>query len=90
MTINFKTLDQVLNQIGKTDADIANVYRGRDVGCRCGCGGHYHDYPSRGAKCALTMLRKFIYLCDVEVGSNYVNIPVGDPADNKAVTIYFK
>lgn len=52
-TISFKDL---LAKLGSKRID--RIYVGREMGCRCGCLGKYHEPGTRGFKMALTRISK--------------------------------
>jgi hypothetical protein len=72
------------------DRKPKQVYVGRNQGCRCGCGGNYHDAGSAGLKASLTRLARMLgageATWDGDTDSSYTNFSYGD---NRAVTIYF-
>lgn len=72
------------------DRKPSRIYVGRNQGCRCGCGGNYHDAGAPAFKGAMTRLERMVGLGeakqDSDVDSSYVNFTYGD---NRAVTVYF-
>lgn len=91
----FHGFESILSESHIKGLTPTKIYRGQDHVCRCGCHGNYHDAGTHGFKLAMSLLKKFDIFHNVEIDEVFthkemcVNIPYGDPADDKCVTIYF-
>ena len=85
------TLNEILNQAGRSLEDIKEIYHGRDHACRCGCCGNYFDRGSRGFTRAINQMNKpefKNYEVNAPEGKNYINISYDDYND-KCYCVYF-
>lgn len=72
------------------NVSIERIYKGKDLHCRCGCGGKYYDMSSKSFKGILTRAKKaleFLRECgdkkikqyfayNLYVNEGYINIPI--------------
>ena len=71
-------------------SEIEKIYIGRDVGCRCGCGGDYiyPNSPEFGVVLLAFEERKLLYGLNAEPRCDDVfqNVSFGN---NQCITVYF-
>ena len=88
------TLNEILNMLGWTEADIEKIYYGKSHACRCGCCGNYFRPGERGFNRHMNSLRRGVLkahefeLFDIDVAC-YINIDLAYTND-RCICLYRK